>query len=70
MPPSVTRGSSFQLQVKMVDPSAAVTDVTGSPKLSIDRRDERHWGNEHVLAQDQLRPHGLLDLSRYRASSG
>jgi hypothetical protein len=29
----VTKGSSFQLTVKLVDPNGAVTDVTGSPKL-------------------------------------
>ncbi|WP_421567599.1 hypothetical protein [Stenotrophomonas sp. PD6] len=29
----VTKGSSFQLSVKLVDPAGAITDVTGSPKL-------------------------------------
>lgn len=29
----VTKGSSFQLTVKLVSPSGVVTDVTGSPKL-------------------------------------
>jgi len=29
----VTRGSSFQLRVKLVDPAGSTTDVTGSPKL-------------------------------------
>lgn len=29
----VTKGSSFQLTVKLVDPNGAVTDVTGSLKL-------------------------------------
>lgn len=29
----VTKGSSFQLAVKLVSPAGAVTDVTGSPKL-------------------------------------
>lgn len=31
--PGVTLGSSFQLQVKLVDPNGAVTHITGSPKL-------------------------------------
>lgn len=32
-PVGVTRGSSFQLTVKLVSPAGVVTDVTGSPKL-------------------------------------
>ncbi len=30
---SITRGSSFQIQVKILDPAGSVTDVTGSPNL-------------------------------------
>lgn len=29
----VAQGAAFQIQVKLVDPSGVVTDVTGSPKL-------------------------------------
>jgi hypothetical protein len=29
----VAAGSTFQLKVKLVDPTGAITDVTGSPKL-------------------------------------
>ncbi|WP_422506597.1 hypothetical protein [Stenotrophomonas sp. GZD-301] len=29
----VAQGATFQIQVKLVDPSGVVTDVTGSPKL-------------------------------------
>jgi hypothetical protein len=29
----VTKGSTFQLTVKLVSPAGVVTDVTGSPKL-------------------------------------
>lgn len=30
---SITRGSSFQIQVKILDPAGSVQDVTGSPNL-------------------------------------
>ena len=30
---SVARGASFQLRVKLVDPTGSITDITGSPKL-------------------------------------